>query len=162
MKHLLLLAGSLGFAACGGGDDGPDGPSCGTLGTAELTGTVMGTQVTPVQRAHLVPTGSNYQIVIDEVAGVRCGDPGLTGEHLVLLFCDKPTATTYPVVGESTFECPGTNSYAALERSGGTEYAKATGGSITIDEVAGCVLGSYELTFGAETLSGSFDAVACQ
>src|SRR5687768_9140207 len=91
----LLAAG-----ACAGGeggsppsdasaDDAPATSNCGTTGTASVSGTVLGVEVSPIARANVVMASGRAVIVLEEEAGA-CGAPSTTGEHLILLFCQLP------------------------------------------------------------------------
>lgn len=178
---VLVLASSL-APACGGGSGGgltdartPDAASdaappgsCGAAGNGVVTGTVGGASVAPVVRASQVTiAGAGVAIVLDETAGA-CGQFVATGEHLVLGFCDRPTARTYSVVGEQQFVCPGSDSFGLVERAN-TDFAESTTGLINVTSVTPtCVSGTFNITLRAasspgslETLNGSFNAVIC-
>lgn len=174
---VLVLALSL-APACGGGSGGglldarpsdatPPG-SCGTAGNGAVTGTVGGASIAPVVRASQVRiAGAGVAIVLDEAPGA-CGQFVATGEHLVLGFCDPPTARTYNVVGEQQFVCPGSDGFGLVER-GGSDFAESTTGLINVTSVTPtCVSGTFNITLRAasspgslETLDGSFNAVIC-
>ena len=158
-------------AACAGGDgdapgdatprDAPASGNCGASGTGSVTGTVQGAQVSPVARANVVIAGGMAGIVLDEQAGA-CGAPSTTGEHLVLIFCQLPQPGVTDVVGEQAFGCPGIDGAGLIEENGATDLAEATGGTITTtNRTASCISGTFSLDFGAEQMTGSFDALIC-
>jgi hypothetical protein len=154
------------LAACAGGDgDAPpaDGPpsNCGTNGSGSVSGTVQGVQVSPVARANVVIAGGLAGIVLDEEAGA-CGAPSSTGEHLILIFCQLPQAGVTDVVGEQAFDCPGIDGAGLIEQNGATDFAEATGGTITTTaRTASCITGTFSLDFDTEQMTGAFDAVIC-
>jgi hypothetical protein len=155
------------FAACAGGDgdspptDAPPASNCGANGAGSVSGTVLGVQVSPIARANVVIAGGLAGIVLDEEAGA-CGAPSSTGEHLVLIFCQLPQAGVTDVVGEQAFACPGIDGAGLIEQNGATDLAEATGGTITTtNRTASCITGTFSLDFGAEQMTGSFDALIC-
>lgn len=163
-KAVTGLALALALAACG--DDG-DPTSCRPDGVAEVTGTVAGQALGPFVRAAVVDLGApigemaaTHALVLDEVAGA-CGAVAPTGKHLVVLFCASPIPQVYPVTTTQGFRCPTDGVLGIVERDGGTDLATSTSGSVTIDAAAGCVRGTYALQLGADSIEGTFDAVAC-
>lgn len=164
MRILLVMA--VLVAACG--DDGGSTPAdsnsqpmCGANGTGTANGTVMGIQVSPVVRANYVVAGGAAAVVLDEGPG-QCGVPNNAGEHLVLLWCAPPTPGTSTIVAEQDWGCPGPDSAGLIEQNGGTDFAEATGGSLTVNTIDSmCVTGSYTVMFGGDTMMGSFDATVC-
>ena len=155
------------LAACANGDgdappiDAPAAGNCGTTGSGSVTGTVLGAQVSPIARANVVMAGGMAGIVLDEAAGA-CGAPSSTGEHLVLIFCQLPQPGVTDVVGEQAFDCPGIDGAGLIEQNGATDLAEATGGTITTTaRSASCITGTFSLDFGAEQMTGSFDALIC-
>ncbi len=176
MKHLVLCM----AIGCGHGQsptdampdqdgailvDGSQG-ACGTNGVGSVTGAIGGVEISPVMRANQVAIGTEgIAIVLDEVAG-QCGVPGETGEHLVLLFCDVGVGL-HSIADEQTFACPGSNSAALIEQNGGTDFAEATEGSVTIEIADGeCTTGTFTIDLTPDvgspgTLTGSFAAVVC-
>ena len=177
MKHLLVLCM---VAGCGHGESPTDAtptPSelltiadgsqgvCGTTGEGSVTGSVGGVEISPVLRAsHVTIPGQGIAIVLDETAGA-CGVAGETGEHLVLLLCDAEIGL-HSIANEQAFACPGSNSAALIEQNGGTDFATATEGSVTIDISDECTTGSFTIDMTPDvgepgTLTGSFAAVVC-
>ncbi len=154
----------------GPGDSRPltDGAkaTCGPNGSGTTSGTIGGVQISPVLRAHQFAVGTEgFALVLDEELTV-CGQAGTTGDHLVLLFCEPPTVGSFTVVQEQAFACPGSNVAALIENNGGTDFAEATAGSITISEAGGCTTGTFSIDFTPNTgspgtLTGSFDAIVC-
>jgi len=147
------------LGACG--DDGLDPDSCQPDGFSDGLATLQGEQLGPWVRAAQFPVGTLHALVFDEVAGA-CGEVAPTGKHLVLLMCEPPEPRNYRIVAERQFRCPGNEVFAVVERDGGADVAKATDGTLVIEEAAGCVRGSYALILNTlDELEGSFDAVVC-
>ena len=172
---LAAVASACGGDGGGGTSDAPlaaDGPPpgvCGAAGNGLVNGTIEGAAIAPVVRASQVTIpGAGVAIVIDEAAG-SCGQPVAAGEHLVLGFCDAPTAKTYTVVGEQQFACPGASTFGLVEQNGSTDFAESLSGTITVTAVTStCVTGTFDISFrpagGPGTpasLAGSFNAVIC-
>lgn len=136
--------------------------TCGSSGGASISGTVAGASISNVARAAKIKVEDGFVVLsLDEAPGMVCGDPGPTGEHLVFGFCSEPGVGTHAIKSSESFACPG-GSFALIERDEGEDVAEATGGSITISSSdASCTSGSFSLDFGAEKLTGTFDAVAC-
>jgi hypothetical protein len=180
MNHVttwLMSAALLGLIACDSNDGAtaPDSASvdsssatCGTAGTASVTGTVGGETVSPVMAAFLSPTPTGYALVVHEDA-VVC-EPGAdrAGQRLVLAFCDEVSAGQYTVLSEQDFSwdaaCPGQRVAGAVleDTSGGGDIEDGASGTITIDGTDDCLDGSFAVTFtDGNALSGSFSAVRC-
>ena len=157
MRYAVVLA--LALAACG--DDGYDPNSCTPDGVADVDGMVANEPIGPFVRAQQVATGSMTAIVLDEVAGA-CGEVAPTGKHLVFLFCDPPVAKTYTITSEQAFHCPTSDVLALIEKDGGTDFATATSGELTLEhEGTACADGTYTAMFGVDMLEGMLDAVVC-
>lgn len=100
-------------------------------------------------------------IVLDEASGA-CGVTASSGKHIVLLWCEPPTPGTYVVVSERLFDCPGANVLGLIEQSDGVDLGSAISGTISIDSAAGCVRGTFELSFGENPVTGELDARVCE
>lgn len=160
IRNIATLLGLLLGVACANNDDAT---TCSAPGDATVTGTVMGVEVAPVMRAYQSELFTGvFGIVMDEELGAACDSVSTTGEHLALLFCAEPAEGTYAVVGDTSFDCPNENVFGLLERGGGMDVAKATTGSVTVTGTSGgCAIGTFSIQFGAESLSGTFNAVVC-
>lgn len=90
-----------------------------------------------------------------------CGEVAPTGEHLVFLFCGEPVIGSYALTSEQLYRCPVAAVLAIIETDGGADLAAATAGTLTIARTGACISGSYTAIFGADQLTGTFDAVVC-
>lgn len=160
----VILVWSLSLAACGESDE----LTCETSGSAIVNGTVGDVEVSPVMRAQQITRpGLGVVVVLDEASGA-CGEVSTTGEHVVLAFCDTPSARTYPVVRDG-FTCPSDNAFVLIERNGGSDYAGGISGAVNISSTTdGCVSGSFDVTMRLidapmteHPVSGSFAAIVC-
>jgi hypothetical protein len=172
MKRAFLLL----LAACEHGqsptdaiatEDGLPVGDCGPNGSASVAGNVAGVTIDPVMRAHqFVVGGEGVVIVLDEEL-VGCGDPGTTGEHLILVFCQNPTVGNFLIVDSNTFTCPGSQPSGLIEQAGQGDFAVATGGTIDIAKADGsCTSGTFQIDLmpdvgAAGALAGTFNAVVC-
>ncbi len=163
MRLAVLLALGSVIGACG--DDGYDPNSCKPDGAADVEGMVKNEPIGPFVRAQQImtnqATGPGYAVVLDEVPGA-CGELAPTGKHLVFLFCAPPVAAIYAIGSEQTFHCPTNDVLALIEKTGGTDFATATAGTLTILHAEGsCLDATYSATFGVDDLTGAFDALVC-
>lgn len=163
MRSALFSIGLV--AAIGCGDD-PD-ETCEPEGSSDGEAMVAGEQLGPFVRASLVTPdprpfgGVAWALGLDEGEGT-CGAPG-SGRRISILFCDTPAPVEYAISIGMAFRCPNDEKVVAiLEDETGADIAEATGGSVTVTYAGGCVAGAYELQFGTDEISGSFDAVVCQ
>lgn len=161
--RLAIAMSTIALVACG--DDGYDPNSCKPDGFADVEGMVKNEPLGPFVRAQQVPTnqptGPGYAIVLDEVAGA-CGELSTTGKHLVFLFCAPPVAAIYAIGSEQNFRCPTNAVLALIENNGATDFATATGGTLTILHAEGsCLDATYTATFGVDDVTGVFDARVC-
>lgn len=155
-RWFLLVA----VAACGGGDDAGDPGSCLPDGFAEGESVIGGVPLGPFVRAGVIANELGSALVFDEQAAA-CGEHVSAGRHLVIQLCAPPEPKAYRVVGRQLFRCPGDDVLAFVEEDA-LDVAVATTGTLTIDDAAGCVRGSYTVEFNGETIGGVFDAVACE
>jgi hypothetical protein len=190
MRTVAMVVPAMLLFACGGDDAPPidapvdavdaavdapiDAPinTCGANGNGTAAGQITEGptthEVSPVVRVNQFPIpGQGVAIVLDEVAGA-CGVPASSGDHLVLGFCEAPTARTYSIVRPANFSCPGTNAIALLETGGGMDIGEGVAGAVTITSVLGtCVSGTYDVDMQPEgggplsEFGGVFNAVIC-
>ena len=151
-----------------GRDDGGPSGVCAINGSAQITGTVGGVQINPVMRAHQFLLGGEGTVIVFDEDVAACGQPGQTGEHLIVAFCDPPAVGTFVIGAGDSFSCPGSTQAALIESTANGDLALSTGGTITITQTDGaCTSGTFSIDLvpnagGATgTLTGSFDAVVC-
>lgn len=152
----LLVA----IAACGGGEDAADPNRCQPDGFAEGESVIGGAPLGPFVRAGMIANELGSALVFDEQAAA-CGEHVRAGRHLVIQLCAPPEPRTYRVVGRQVFRCPGDDALAFVEEDA-LDVAVATTGTLTIDDAAGCVRGTYTAEFNGEVIGGVFDAIACE
>lgn len=181
------LCAALLAAACGGdiGDSGDQGGAldaaaatadaapgadaplgCGETGAGSVTSTTAGAEVDPVVSAwYQVVDGDTSALVIDERAS-NCDPDAISdqpGQLVTIYFCSLLVVGEYDAVPALAGACPDVRqaSVTVVDELY-QDLVTETTGSLTIQQVGACVVGSFDTTSPeAEELSGSFRAYAC-
>ena len=177
---LAVLAFVVGNSGCGDGSTGGSG------GSARINGTISGTRLVPVSAISGTTFGFEFvftvlpttytAVAISDFAD-ECGNENIVGHSLYFSLFENPTLSNSVVTKSGRFAVwlpdlngQGTvgtdNQVVALyisntEEGGSGQLAQS--GSVTIRHVStDAISGSFELTFGDDHLTGTFDAPSCQ
>jgi hypothetical protein len=142
-------------AAFGCGSDGDENE----LGRASVSGTVMGESISAGAIAwHATVAGSNTSLIAVHETGVACDASINSGNTLVLQFGCALDSGSFTVVADGSGSCP--DQILALLEDDGEDLAFATGGSVSLDS-GDSLTGSFDIDFGEESMSGSFNLRNC-
>jgi hypothetical protein len=130
-----------------------------TLGSATLTGTIAGKTLAPTDAVFSNDTATSILLTI--TPGV-CGYLGsgllARSSQSILLFINSPTVKP----GTTTLNGPSFAVEYAIDAKCNVSGPLSTAGTVTIATVsATAITGSYDVTFGADHVTGTFTAGNC-
>ena len=161
--------GSAADAAPAGADAAAAGdasPGCGESGGGAVTSTTAGAEVDPVISAWYQIVDADASVLALDERASNCDPDAITdqpGQLVTIYFCSALEIGEYDAVPALDGPCPGVHQVSVtVVNELYQDLVTETTGSMTIDQVGECIIGSFTTTTPDDKeLSGSFRAYPC-